>query len=92
MGKWMDRLVDRVDLQSEALPGQPLVEILGERRVLIEHHEGVIEYGREQIQVKMRYGHLCICGGGLELARMNSEQLIVSGRIECVKIIRRAMK
>lgn len=89
MGKWMERLADRADLQGESLPGQPLVEIFGERRVLIEHHGGVTEYGREKIQVKMRYGCLCVCGGGLELARMNSDQLIISGRIDSVSIIRR---
>lgn len=89
MGKWMERLADRADLPGEALPGQPLVEIFGERRVLIEHHGGVIEYGKEKIQVKMRYGCLCICGVGLELARMNADQLIISGRIDSVSIIRR---
>ena len=89
MGKWMERLVDRADLQGEVLPGQPLVEIFGEGRVLIEHHGGVTEYGREKIQVKMRYGFLVICGRGLELARMNAEQLIISGCIDSVNIIRR---
>ena len=46
MGNWMERMVERADLPGEALPGQPLVELLGERRVLIEHHGGVTEYGR----------------------------------------------
>ena len=89
MGKWMERLADRTDLQGEALPGQSLVEIFGEHRVLIEHHAGVTEYGQEKIQVKMAYGGLCICGYGLELARMNAHQLIISGRIDSVSIIRR---
>ena len=89
MEKWMQRLADRADLQGEALPGQPLVELLGERRVLIEHHAGVTEYGQEKIQVKMRYGWLCICGDGLELARMNAQQLIISGQIDSIRIIRR---
>jgi sporulation protein YqfC len=89
MGKWMERLADRADLQGEVMPGQPLVEIYGEERILIEHHRGVTEYGREKIQVKMRYGSLCICGFGLELAKMNADQLIISGRIDSVSIIRR---
>lgn len=89
MGNWMERLAERTDLQGEPLPGQPLVELLGERRVLIEHHGGVTEYGGEKIQIKMRYGCLCICGDRLELARMNAEQLIISGRIDSINIIRR---
>lgn len=89
MGKWMQRLADRADLQAEVMPGQSLVELFGEHRVLIEHHGGVIEYGREKIQVKMRYGSLCVCGSGLELMRMNAEQLIISGCIDTISIIRR---
>ncbi len=86
---WMERLADTADLQGEAFPGQPLVEVYGDRRVLIEHHGGVTEYGREKIQVKVRYGALCICGGCLELARMTAEQLVITGRIDSVTLIRR---
>lgn len=89
MGKWMQRLADRADLQAEVMPGQSLVELFGEHRVLIEHHGGVIEYGREKIQIKMRYGSLCVCGSGLELMRMNAEQLIISGCIDTISLIRR---
>ena len=81
---WIERLADSTDLQGEAFPGQPLVELYGDRRVLIEHHGGVTEYGREKIQVKVRYGYLCVCGGCL-----TAEQLVITGRIDSVSIIRR---
>lgn len=68
---------------------QPLLELYGERRVLIEHHRGVTEYGRERIQVRANYGQICICGGCLELAKMTSEQLVITGRIDSVHLIRR---
>lgn len=86
---WIERLAETADLQGEAFPAQPLVEIYGDRRVLIEHHCGVTEYGRERIQAKVRYGQLCICGENLELARMTAEQLVITGRINAVNIIRR---
>ena len=86
---WMERLADTADLQGESFPGQPLVELYGDRRVLNENHGGVTEYGTEKIQVKVRYGCICVCGGCLELARMTAEQLIITGRIDSVSIIRR---
>lgn len=86
---WIERLADTADLQGEAFPGQSLVELFGDRRVLVEHHNGVTEYGHEKIQVKMRYGYLCVCGRCLELARMTSEQLVITGQIDSVSIIRR---
>ena len=86
---WMQKLADGTDLSGETLPGVPVVEIAGENRVLIERHVGVIEYGRERICVKVRHGFVWICGCGLELTRMAREQLIISGRIDCVQLQRR---
>ena len=73
----------------QRLAGQPIVEIAGDRRVLIENHFGVKEYSREKIGVKVKYGLVCVCGCDLELIRMTKEQLIISGRIDAVTLIRR---
>lgn len=86
---WIERLAFSADLQGEVLPGQPLVELFGDCRVLVEHHGGVTEYGREKIQIKVKYGQLCICGNCLELARMTAEQLVITGKIDSVSVIRR---
>ena len=84
----MERVAAAVDLQDEPFPGLPLVEIAGDRRVLIENHRGVLEYGAQIIRVKVKYGHICICGNALELARMNRGQLVISGRVDSVQLIR----
>lgn len=86
---FMVRLAEEADLPGESLPGQPIVEIAGERRVLIENHFGVREYSRERIGVKVKYGLVNVCGDGLELSRMTKEQLVISGRIDCVALLRR---
>ena len=79
---------DRLDLPGESLPGQVLVEITGENRVLIEHHRGVREYSREKIGVKVKYGVVQVCGSCLELRYMTKEQLVVSGKIDSIQLIR----
>lgn len=86
---WMQKLADSADLSGEPLPGVPVVEMAGDRRVLIERHSGVSEYSRERICVKVRYGIVCICGCGLELTRMSREQLVISGRIDSIQLQRR---
>ena len=82
-------LWDRLDLPGESLPGQVVVEITGENRVLIEHHCGVREYSRERIGVKVKYGVLQVCGSCLELRCMTRDQLVISGRIDCIVLKRR---
>lgn len=86
---WLERLSEAADLPGENPPGQPIVELAGDRRVLIEHHRGVIQYGREQICVKVKYGTVTICGCGLELARMTKDQLVICGQIQSVSLCRR---
>ena len=86
---WMQKLADGADLSGETLPGVPVIEIAGESRVIIERHAGIIEYGRERICIKVRYGVVCVCGGGLELTRMERELVVISGRIDCIQLQRR---
>ncbi|MBR4109913.1 MAG: YabP/YqfC family sporulation protein [Oscillospiraceae bacterium] len=81
----LDRMAVAADLSSEPVPKLPLVEIAGERRVLIENHFGVTGYGSQEICVKVRFGHVIICGKGLELVRMTKEQLVVMGTIDGVR-------
>ena len=85
----LQRLAEGADLPGEPLPGQPIAEIAGDRRVLIENHQGVKEYTREKICVKVKYGMLTVCGCGLELSCMTREQLVISGRIDSITLHRR---
>jgi len=85
---FMERLTKVADLQEEPIPGLPLIEVAGDRRVLIENHCGVTEYGRERICVKVKMGAICVCGQCLELTKMTKEQLIISGRIQSVELMR----
>lgn len=86
---WLGRLAQAADLQAEVLPGQSLLELYGDSRILIEHHKGVTEYGQDTIRVRMGYGQVCICGKCLELSCMTSDQLIITGQIESVILCRR---
>lgn len=88
-GKWLQRIADGADLSAETLPGVPIVELAGDSRVLIEQHSGVTEYSREQISVRVRYGTICICGCNLELALMTRQQLVIIGKINCIRLQRR---
>lgn len=88
-GEWLQHLVDTTELESEALPGVPILELAGDRRVLIERHGGVIEYGPERIRVRVSYGAVCVNGCNLELVRMTHQQLVIAGRIDSICLQRR---
>ena len=83
------QLADVAELPGEDLPGQSIVELTGDIRVLIEHHRGVSQYSRERICVKVKWGTVCISGRELELTHMRREQLVIRGRIDAVSLHRR---
>ena len=73
----------------ESLTKVPLLELAGHSRVLIENHLGVLAYSLEEIQIKVSYGRLVIHGEQLMLLQMSKEQLVITGRIDSVQLIRR---
>lgn len=83
--RFLERFAEDVDRSA----GRPIVEIAGDSRVLIENHFGIMGYSAEQIQVKVKYGCVCVCGSGLEVLRMTREQLVIHGRIQGVRIQRK---
>jgi sporulation protein YqfC len=70
------------------LPGMPLIEIAGEKRVLIENHRGVTEYDPLRICVRVKFGQVCVCGEALTLAQMTRSCLVICGRIDSVTLLR----
>lgn len=88
----LEQFGDTSALSSQVLPGQPVIEIAGDRRVLVENHRGVKAYGHQQIVIQAPYGYICVSGCQLELARMTKDQLVISGQIQCVQLHRKEQK
>lgn len=87
--KIWNHLAERADLSEEAMPGQPIVELFGHSRVLIENHGGIKVYSLEEIVVNVKFGFVCIYGSDLEIIRMSAENLVVKGKIEKILLHRR---
>ena len=85
----MELLADRAELENEPMPAQPIIEVAGDQRVLIENHRGVSAYSSEKILITVAFGKVCVCGCGLRLIRMTKEQLVIRGRIDAVSLLRR---
>ena len=83
---FFDRVNQAANVYSEAMPGVPLIEISGCHRFLLENHHGIIAYCDKEIRAKVSYGYVCICGSGLELAKMTKEKLVITGKITSVSL------
>lgn len=83
------RLSEGLDMLGEPVPGQLIVEIASDNRVLIENHQGITQYDKNKICVKVKFGYIAVCGTCLELNQMTRYQLIISGKIDAVTLHRR---
>ena len=80
----LSRLSESVESINSGV--QPLIEICGACRVLIEHHRGIAQYGNTEIRVKVKNGSVLVCGNQLTVLLMTKEKLVIGGEIEGVRI------
>lgn len=80
-----EELADRLDIPEDLLHPASKLTVTAGRRVLVENHRGVLEYGRERILVKLARGRLSVEGSELRLVAMNREELLIAGRVRTVE-------
>lgn len=77
------------DAYTPPLPSLPIMEMVGDRRLLIENHNGVTSYSDTDIYVRVKFGELRVSGEGLSLSYMSKCQLVIIGCIHSIQIGRR---
>ena len=86
--KLISNMLDAVGIDADLQPGLPVLELAGDKRILIENHRSVVHYTNDRILVCMEFGQVCVAGCGLKLARLGKEQLVITGRIDCISLFR----
>jgi len=77
---------ERFDLPPETFAGAPRLTLSGSRRALVENHRGLLEYGRERIEIGGGRMRLRLLGDGLELAAMDADSIVITGNITAVEL------
>ena len=78
---FLEKAADFFDLPQEVVAGMPRITVTGCRRVMVENHRGILEYGEREIQINGGRMVLTVRGSGLELRSLNTSELLVTGRI-----------
>ena len=82
----LQRVIHGSELPSQPLPVVPLVEIVGQSRVLIENHTCIAAYNAQEIYARVKDGMIIIRGNHLHLAYMSGEKLVITGTIESIHL------
>lgn len=74
-------LVNFFGLPGEVLLDLPRLVMLGNNRMVVENHRGLLEYTEETVRIKTAdSGEIRITGKGLNLLYMAKEELGLAGR------------
>ena len=77
----LHRATDTFDLPGEVTLDLPRLTVTGGRRVVVENHQGLMDYSPECIVVTGGKVTLRIIGDALELRAMSAEALLISGNV-----------
>ena len=78
----LDGLAELFDLPADLVAGLVHLEMIGDRQLYVEHHQGILSYSGLCIDVNTSHGILRVEGQRLELLAMNGEELRIGGRIQ----------
>lgn len=78
---FLEKAADILDIPGEVVAGMPRITVTGCRRVLVENHKGILEYGSEEIHINGGRMVLKLRGKGMELRSLNTTELLITGRI-----------
>ncbi len=59
----------------------PRFTLIGNRRLWIENHMGIIGYGGGEIRIKVQGGYVVVLGEELKLPAISSGEIVIEGRI-----------
>lgn len=84
----LTRVAEMFDLPADLVAGACHMEILGDRQLFLEGHDGILSYGTEQIDVSAGALVVRVSGSDLTLKSMTEDEVRIRGKIESVAYIR----
>lgn len=82
---FLDKAAEIFDIPEDVIAGMSRITVTGCRRVLVENHKGILEYGDSEIHINCGRMILKLFGGSLELRALNTAELLVTGRLSCIE-------
>ena len=77
------RKIDEIlEIPIELSTNNPKITITGFERLLIENYKGILEYQEYFVRISTHIGIININGFNLNLEEMNTDDLIITGKIE----------
>ncbi|NLJ33542.1 MAG: sporulation protein YqfC [Firmicutes bacterium] len=77
-------LADFFELPKDILLDLPRITLLGNLRLVIENHRGLIQYDSVKIRVCLEKGEVVLSGDDLHISMISKEEIVIDGQLKGV--------
>ncbi len=78
---------DFLELPGDVMLDMPKITMVGDIKLYIENHRGIIEYSTAGVRISVMEGELAVSGEGLTLRNVLPDEICVEGKIKSISFL-----
>lgn len=78
---------DFLEMPGDVMLDLPKITMVGDIKLYIENHRGVIEYSTAGVRISLMEGELAVAGEGLVLRNVLPDEICVEGKIKSLSFL-----
>lgn len=83
--KFFNQLSEYYDLPEDVIINLPIINMAGNQKMVIENHEGIVQYTDSQISIKIKKSLLIVEGVELKILQYAKDEIMIKGKIITIK-------
>jgi sporulation protein YqfC len=87
--KFKAKIADLLELPSDVLLDLPRLVLMGNQRLFLENHRGIIEYTNEVVRIDTPVGEVKATGKNLNLLLITKEEIMLEGELSKLEWVER---
>lgn len=80
----IEHIIENLEIPKETILNIPIISLIGNKDLVIENFNNILEYGEKVIRLNTKSGVLAIQGEKLEAKSMTNESIKIKGYIESI--------
>ncbi len=87
--KFKAKIADFLELPSDVILDLPRLVLMGNQRLFLENHRGIVEYTNEVVRIDTPAGEVKITGKRLNILMIAKEEIMLEGELSKLEWVER---
>ncbi|MGL5149614.1 MAG: sporulation protein YqfC [Clostridium sp.] len=85
LNKGREFFVDKLQMPKEVVYDIPRIVLVGLDEITIEHHKGIITFGKDSLRINSKLGPIKVTGSNFEILFIGETTITISGKIKSIE-------